>query len=271
MSAEAAARRHAFADAAFALHRAGIEISARHVQRSAAARGAELAPARDHPAAPQRRRELPARVAAPPEVVAVAVEGGRRRTRAGHGGPGVHPPQNQEDQIACLVSRHRAVPEPDRPPEPSPSFREPWRVPRLVPPMPGWSRDQPPAAAGPEAPSPAEPPPAAPHERPPSPPRRVRTCVASMVDRPSFGPMVAAEAQERAGDRVPRRAVLADGAADHGWMPRAYGAAGEPSHDLLHVRGSLSLAAWGGALTTSSDGRSTWAGGGRAGRGVGGR
>ena len=102
--AEAAARLHSFADAAFALHLADVEISARHVQRIAAEIGAELVQERDHKTALQRRRALPARVAAPPEVVAVEVDGGRLRTREVDCGPGVHQHQNKEDKIACLVS-----------------------------------------------------------------------------------------------------------------------------------------------------------------------
>jgi hypothetical protein len=78
---EAAARLHSFADASFALHLAGVPISSRHVQRIALEIGAELAQQRDHKAGKQRRRELPARVAAPPEVVAVEIDGGRLRTR----------------------------------------------------------------------------------------------------------------------------------------------------------------------------------------------
>ena len=47
MIAEAAARLHSFADAAFALDLAGIEISPRHVQRLASEIGTELARKRD--------------------------------------------------------------------------------------------------------------------------------------------------------------------------------------------------------------------------------
>jgi hypothetical protein len=75
MIVAAAAQLHSAADAAFALHRAGVEISARHVQRIAREIGGELAQQRDHQAAQQRRRELPARVAAVPEPAGADVCG----------------------------------------------------------------------------------------------------------------------------------------------------------------------------------------------------
>src|SRR4051794_12157394 len=118
MIVEAAAKLDSSADAAFALHLADVEISPRHVQRIAAEIGAEMARQRDKKATQQRRRELPVRVAATPEVVAVEVDGGRLRTRAVGCGPGVHEKQNKEDKIACLVTLKSEVHETDPQPEP---------------------------------------------------------------------------------------------------------------------------------------------------------
>jgi hypothetical protein len=134
MIVKADARLHSSADATFALELAGIDIGSRQVQRIAAEIGLEMAQQLDHKAALYRRRELPARVASPPEVVAVEVDGGHLRTRAACCGRGVHQQQNQEDKIACLVTLKSEVQESDPQPEPPPSFLEPRRVPPLVPP-----------------------------------------------------------------------------------------------------------------------------------------
>jgi hypothetical protein len=128
---EAAGRLPSFADAAFALHLAGVQIGPRHLGQLAQEIGRELAQKRDDRAVAHRRRQLPARVAAPPQVVAVEVDGGRLRTRAAGGGPGVHQPQNKADQVACLVSlhseRHAQDPQPEPPPRsPSPGGCSGW-------------------------------------------------------------------------------------------------------------------------------------------------
>jgi hypothetical protein len=207
--------------------------------------GAELSAARDQKAAQYRRRALPVRVAVPAEVVAVEVDGGHLRTRAMDCGPGVHQQQNKEDKIACLVSLKSAVHAQDPQPEPPPSFLEPRRVQRLVQQMQGLATDKPQGEAGQEDASTPGPPEAATQERPPAPQRRLRTCVASMVDSHAFGPMVAAEAQERAFYGAPRRAFLGDGAAYNWWIQRAYFPDFEAINDFLHVLCYLYLAAWG--------------------------
>jgi hypothetical protein len=243
--AEAAARLHSAADASFALQLAGVEISSRHVQRLAAELGDELAQQRDQKAAQQRRRTLPVRVVAVPEVVAVEVDGGHLRTRAPGCGPGVHQPQNKEEKLACLVSLTSTVAAQDPQPEPPPSFQEPRRVQRLVQQMQGLSVDKPQEEAVPgDAATPA-PMPTRPEKRTPTPQRCGRTCVASMVDSHKFGLMVAAEAQERAFYQAQRRAFLGDGAAYNWWIQRAYFPDFEPIADFLHVLCYLYLAAWG--------------------------
>ena len=243
MIAEAAGRLHSFADAAFALHLAGIQISPRHLGHLAQEIGSEMARTRDDKAVRHRRRQLPARVAAPPEVVAVEVDGGRLRTRAAGNGPGVHQPQNKEDKVACLVSLHSERHEQDPQPEPPPSFTEPRRVQRLVRQMKGLPGEQlAEAAALADAPeSPAE------EKAPPvreTPRRLVRTCVASLRDSRSFGPLVAAEAQERDFYRAQRRAFVGDGQAYNWSIQKGYFPDFEPIVDLLHVLCYLYLAAW---------------------------
>jgi hypothetical protein len=204
----AGARLHSFADAAFALSLCGVPISARHVQQLTEEVGTELAQARDAQAEARRHRVLAPRVTAAPAAAAVAVDGGRLRTRAAGGGPGAHAPAGKEDKIACLVTLTDAGADADPCPEPPPSFVQPRRIQRLVQQMAAQAGE----AAAPEEPPPGEP--AAPAGTEPwSPRRRVRTCVASLADSRSFGPLVAAEAQSRNFYAAARRAFVADGQA----------------------------------------------------------
>jgi len=239
---EAAGGLDSFADAAFALHLAGLEVSPRHVGRLAHEIGGELARGRDGKAVRRRRRQVPARVAAPPAVAAVAVDGGRLRTRAAASGPGVHQPPSKEDKIACLVSLESVPHAQGPPPEPPPPFLEPRRVQRLVRQIKGLPGDHPAEAAEPAAaPPPAE------KKAPPvaeSPKRLVRACVASMHDSRSFGPLAAAEAQERDFYRAPRRAFLGAGQAYNWSIQKGYFPDFEPLADVLHVLCYLYLASW---------------------------
>jgi hypothetical protein len=237
--AQAAGEFASFADAAKALHLAGLSISGRHVGRVAHEIGAELVAQRDEKAVKRRQRLLPPRVSAPPPVAAVEVDGGRLRTRAAGAAPGVHQPQSKEDKVACLVSLRSQRHDQDPQPEPPPSFVEPRRVQRLVrqmrglPGEPPAEADEAGATAAPEAAGPARP------------ERLVRTCVASMGDSRTFGPLVAAEAQERDFYRAGRRAFVADGQAYNWAIHEGYFSDFEPIADLLHVLCYLYLAAWG--------------------------
>ena len=65
--------------------------------------------------------------------------------------------------------------------------------------------------------------------------RLVRTCVASLGSSSSFGPLVAAEAQERHFNEAKRRAFVADGAAYNWSIHEGYFRDFEPVVDLLHV------------------------------------
>jgi hypothetical protein len=240
----AAAGRLSFADAAFALGLAGLSISPRHIQHLTLLIGAELAAARDAQAVAHRRRQLDPQVAPPsPDAVAtVEVDGGKVRTRASGCGPGVHQAQNKEDKIACLISLPSPTPAQDPQPEPPPSFQEPRRVQRLVQKMKGLSGEQP--AAADEAADPPGPdqPPRRPAEKPA--PGRVRTCVASLQNSRSFGPLMAAEAQRRGFYQAQRRAFLGDGQAYNWAIHKGYFRDFEPIVDFLHVLCYVYLAAW---------------------------
>ena len=244
MIAEAAARLHSFADAAFALGLAGVPISARHVQRVALEIGTELADQRDEKVDRRRRRELPVRVAATPEVVAVEVDGGRLRTREEGAGPGVHGKQNKEDKVACLVSLHSEAHQQDPQPEPPETFLEPRRVQRLVQAMKGQAGDKPPEEAEQEEKAAHQEAQEEPEGGRTTPKCHVRTAVASMADSHAFGPMVAAEAQERGFYQARRKAFLADGAAYNWSIHKGYFPDFEPITDMLHVLCYVYLAAW---------------------------
>lgn len=156
-----------------------------------------------------------------------------------------HPQQNQEDKIACLVRLHSQVHAHDSQPDPPPSFLQPRRVQRLIQQMRGGAGEQ----GRDESESPEEAdvvsPAAEVQARSPGPQKRLRTCVASMVDSHAFAPRVAAEAQERDFFRASRRAFVSDGAAYNRWIQRAYFSDFEPIADFLHVLCYLYLATYG--------------------------
>ena len=236
--------RFSFADAAFALRLAGVSISPRHIRHLTLLIGSELAAARDAQALAHRRRQLDPE-GEPPSAAVVAtveVDGGRLRTRAAGGGPGVHQAQAKEDKVACLVSLPSVTHAQDPQPEPPPSFQEPRRVQRLVQQMKGPSAEPPAAADEPSEEAGAAPPRRGPAEPPPK--GRLRTCLASMQTSRAFGPLLAGEAQRRGFYQAPRRAFVGDGQAynwtiHHGYFPHF-----EPIVDFLHVLCYVYRAAW---------------------------
>jgi hypothetical protein len=214
---------------------AGVEISESQVRRLAHEVGAELIEARDRKVTERRRRQLPTRTAVVPEAVVVEVDGGRIRTRAAGSAPGVHDAQNKEDKIACLATLTGPTFATDPCPEPPESFLCPRRVQRLVTQMKGQAgeadRQE---ILGDEADPEGERAGADATGRW-SPQRVVRTCVASLAASSSFGPMVAAEAQQRHFYESPRRAFVADGSAYNWSIHAGYFRDFEPVVDLLHV------------------------------------
>ena len=242
--------------ATFALPLARIAISGSQVQRTAREIGHERAAQRDQKVARHRRRELPVRVDTLPAVVAVEVDGGHLRTRASGQGPGVHEVRGKENKVSALVTLTSTTSPEDPQPEPAPAFAEPRRVQRLMQQLNGWAGEIPdrPADAGPEvAPSPACPvepvAPVPPVRARSGPEPLVRTCVASMADSRAFGPMMAAEAQERGFYQAPRKAFVSDGAAYNGTTWRGYFGDFEPITDFLHAVCYVYGAAWGVGAT----------------------
>jgi hypothetical protein len=214
---------------------AGIDISESQVRRLAHEVGAELINERDRKVIEHRRRQLPPRTEVIPEVVVVEVDGGRIRTRLADAGPGVHDARNKEDKVACLTTLTSSTHAHDPCPEPPDSFLCPRRVKRLVTQMKGQASEANPQEIPEE---PADPVTASTEVGTPmrwSPTRLVRTCVASMEASSSFGPMMAAEAQERHFHEASRRAFVADGMAYNWSIHAGYFGDFEPIVDFLHV------------------------------------
>jgi hypothetical protein len=231
----ATARFSSFRDATFAVGMSGVCISESQVRRLAHQIGRELIDQRDAKAVAHRRRQLTPRTEVIPQAVVVEVDGGRLRTRAADAGPGVHEAQNKEDKIAALVSLSGVAFPTDPCPEPPESFMCPRRVQRLVAGMKGQAGEAETREMAEEsAPSPQglEQPPA---EQRWSPARRVRTCVASLQKSSAFGPLVAAEAQQRGFYQAKRRAFVADGLAYNWSIHNGYFRDFEPIVDFLHV------------------------------------
>lgn len=213
----------------------GIDISESQVRRLAHEVGQELIDERDQKVIEHRRRQLAARTAVIPEAVVVEVDGGRIRTRAAGSASGVHQAQNKEDKIACLATLTSSTFATDPQPEPPESFRCPRRVRRLVTQMKGQAGqdDAPEILEEPAAPMVGRA--AVESTQRWSPERLVRTCVASLEASSSFGPLVAAEAQERHFYEAVRRAFVADGATYNWSIHEGYFRDYEPIVDLLHV------------------------------------
>lgn len=231
----ASARFSSFRDATFAVQMAGIDISERQVMRLAHEVGEELLQQRDRKVIEHRRRQLPERTGVTPEAVVVEVDGGRIRTRAAEQSPGVHAAQNKEDKIACLVTLTSQMFSNDPQPDAPPSFQNARRVQRLVQQMKGQTGE----GNAREIPESSEEPEARFAEieatKRWSPKRLVRSCVASLGTSESFGPMMAAEAQERGFYGASRRAFVADGSAYNWSIQQGYFRDFEPIVDFLHV------------------------------------
>jgi hypothetical protein len=165
----------------------------------------------------------------------VEVDGGRIRTRAAEQGPGVHDAQNKEDEVACLATLDSATFANDPQPEPPDAFRCPRRVQRLVAQMKGQAGEADPRENPDESADRDARPAAVGVSERWSPERLVRTCVASLETSASFGPMMAAEAQERHVYAARRRAFVADGLAYNWSIHEGYFRDFEPVVDVLHV------------------------------------
>lgn len=231
----AAAKFRSFRDALYAIDMMGIDISESQVRRLAHKSGQELIVERDRKVIEHRRRQLSARTSVIPEAVVVEVDGGRIRTRAAGSAPGVHDAQNKEDKVACLATLKSKTFASDPQPEPPESFQCPRRVQRLVQQMKGQAGEAIPQEILGEPAIPVVKLTKAKLTERWAPKRLVRTCLASLETSSAFGPMMAAEAQERNFYQADRRAFVADGAAYNWSIWQGYFRTFEPIVDFLHV------------------------------------
>ncbi len=231
----ATARFSSFRDATSAVRMAGIDISETQVRRLAGEIGRELITQRDQKVIEHRHRQLAARTEVIPEAVVVEIDGGRIRTRSAGAGPGVHDAQNKEDKIACLATLSGTTFTVDPCPEPPPAFQCPRRVQRLVAQMKGDAGEAPRQEIPEESSDSSHRSARTEDGERWSPTRLVRTCVASMETSTSFGPLMAAEAQERRFYEARRRAFVADGSAYNWSIQKGYFADFEPITDFLHA------------------------------------
>ena len=220
-----------------------IDISGRHINRLTEEIGREMQERRDQETEDyvHHRRQPPQ--PSPPQVAAIALDGGRLQTRATGQGTGVHDQQWKEDKVACLLALECPTFAADPHPEPPRCFldapgvdemvrdiqahhgaRQEDELPQLA--ELGLGRPPPVAAAPATAAAPVPPTAAAKTEAataapaatkdPDWPPRRSkdsRSCVATLQDSAAFGKMVAAEAYRRHFQGAERGALLGDGGA----------------------------------------------------------
>ena len=229
---------------------ADIRIGPSQIMELSGEVGRELAEHLRQQAQAHAAETLPPQYADPPDLVAVAVDGGRIMTRV-DGGRGVHGEAWKETKNACLMTMNGTPSEQDPHPELPTCFSNQAYVEQLVrevhasttataanakiPAVFPQPEPRLPAAA-----VPAELP-AAPVESLPKwiPTRKVRTCVSSMVSSDEFGPLVAGEAQRRGFYQAARRACLGDGQAWNWTLHKTHFPDFVPIADFVHPLGYI--------------------------------
>lgn len=231
-----------------------IHISGRQVNRLTEEIGRELQEKRDQDTDNylHHRRAEPSAPA--PQLVVIALDGGRVMTRQSGHGPGVHGQQWKEDKAACLLTLQGPTFADDPHPQPQRCFLDAPAVDKLVreiqahhgrrqenelPQLAELSlgRHSVPAAPDPSAVpvllvETAEP---ADKQWPPRRTKNARSCVATMQNSEAFGKMVAAEAYRRNFQAAARGALLGDGS---GWIWTLHGqwfAGLVPILDFVHA------------------------------------
>jgi hypothetical protein len=206
-----------------------FSISGRHINRLTEEIGTELKEKRDRETEDyvHHRREEPSQPA--PQLVTIAVDGGRTMTREPGQGPGVHGEKWKEYKGACLQEWEAHTFAEDPHPKPQRCFLDAPKVDKMVREIQSHhgSREEnelpqlaelglgKQAPTGTPLPKSEEPEAAANSEKdwPPKCAEDARTCVATMQDSSEFGKMVVAEAYHRNFHATPRGALLGDGSA----------------------------------------------------------
>jgi hypothetical protein len=207
-----------------------ISISGRHINRLTEEIGRELKEKRDRETEDyvHHRRMEPRQPF--PQLVTIAVDGGRTRTRESGQGPGVHGEQWKEYKGACLQTREAHTFAEDPHPEPPRCFLNAPKVDKMVREIQshhgsreenelpqlaelGLGKQTPTSIPPPKSEEEAESGAQLEKDWPPKCTEGARTCVATMQDSAEFGKMVAAEAYHRNFHAAQRGALLGDGSA----------------------------------------------------------
>jgi hypothetical protein len=176
------------------------------------------------------RRELAVEVENAPELAVVELDGGRIRTRAEGQGPGTHAPAWKETKNALFLRMSSTVYEQDPCPELPETLQNRRRIRELALELSG-------SASGVEEPDEsldemAEP---ASVTRYDGPKKLLRTCLSSLDDIATFGPLMAAEAHRKAFYQVTRQAFVADGMPCNWGVWKKHFPTFTPIVDLLHA------------------------------------
>lgn len=239
---------------------AGLEISAKQVQRLTERIGAEWKELRDQQVELFKQNKLPRLHAHPPRVAVVMNDDGRLLTRAENQPPGVHGPQWKGPKYGCCLTldskQHREDPQP----QPPSKYLDPQRVPKLLREVQSRAGAASAPAAGSAAPSTKARWKKRLRRRQTQ--RLVRTVVASLCGAEEFGYILAAEAYSRSFDLAERKAYVADGLPfNWGIWEAHFRAAGfVPILDFLHLLTYLYAAAQaaGGGMKRQWERYETW-------------
>lgn len=228
--------------AAVALQVVGeVAVSDRQINKLVTETGQEMAAGRDARTEAYVHQPLPrqpTRVEVPPDLAAIFCDGGRMRTREPDQGQWVHTPHWRETKNAGFHRMRSGSFDEDPQLDLPECFRNQAYVAKLVGGLKSLKNEgreaeedlppQPTVEEGHGEPS-ADPTPAW------QPETLFRTCVSSLATSEEFGPMMAAEADERGFYTACKKAFLGDGLAYNWTIQRRWFREFEPIADFVHV------------------------------------
>lgn len=213
---------------------AEVEISGRHIGRVAREHGQRLMDQQRARVTAQRKKTLAVEVENVPELAVVELDGGRIRTRAEGHGPGTHDPAWKETKNALFLRMSSTVHQQDPCPELPETLQNRRRIRELALELSG-------SASGVEEPvDPSEETSVDATKSPRSghydgPTKLLRTCLSSLDDITTFGPLMAAEAHRKAFYQATRQAFVADGMPCNWGVWKKHFPTFTPIVDLLHA------------------------------------
>jgi hypothetical protein len=202
-----------------------VQVSPRHVNNLTTMIGQELAETNRRQTEAYRAQPLPRQVTDPDTPIAlatVACDGGRMQTRLAGVGSGVHQPHWRETKNAGFFRMKTRSQDADPHPALPHCFADRGHMSQLLEGVP--EGDDPTAALSPPDVSSLD-------WRPKV---LFRTCLSSLCDSDTFGPMMAAEADTRGLFAAERRAFLGDGQAYNWTIQKKHFPTFEPIVDFIH-------------------------------------